>query len=166
MARDVEFQGCCGCGMTVAGMLTTVLRLRNFEFHLVGPDGLAAQGAEVSSAIAAPDAVRVHSRQAAILEAFTRGALQIKFSGHSWVALAFRSNRVSPKRWATHSVFCSNATVRKCKELCNGSAMRLPARIRTTSFGSVCRRRQFQAAQSAPFADVTLRRASLPHVIR
>jgi hypothetical protein len=34
VARDVEFQRGCGFGMTVAVMLTGLLRLRNFEFHL------------------------------------------------------------------------------------------------------------------------------------
>jgi hypothetical protein len=34
VAGDVELEGSSGRGMPVFGMPTTVLRLRNFEFHL------------------------------------------------------------------------------------------------------------------------------------
>jgi hypothetical protein len=42
VARDVEFQRGGGRGLQVAVILSSVLRLRNFEFHLGRADRLAA----------------------------------------------------------------------------------------------------------------------------
>jgi hypothetical protein len=49
------------------------------------------------------------------------------------VALAFQPIWLGPKRWAADTVFCSNATVTKCKELRSGPAMRSPTLNPATS---------------------------------
>jgi hypothetical protein len=62
----------------------------------------------------------MHSRQPAIREAFTRGALQIKFPGHSRSLLPFGQIGSGPNRWAARTVLCSNTTVKKCNKVCTG----------------------------------------------
>jgi hypothetical protein len=71
MAGDVKLE--CGPRSRIP--------FRNLELNLVGTDRLAAQRTHISPAVTAPNALRLHARQAATGKTGTGGMLQALIRG-------------------------------------------------------------------------------------